>query len=90
MEHRREGASETLRMPLEASWFSPVSKTRKARSERRPLHSRRIPEGWLKISNSEPRATPISVMPQAWAVLTASAVGAEMATMKQEPIAAAF
>jgi hypothetical protein len=46
--------------------------------------------GWLKISNSFPRAIPTRVIPLASAVRTASAVGADMATTAPAPIAAVF
>ncbi len=46
--------------------------------------------GWVKISKPSLRATAISVMPAASAVRTASAVGADTATMTGMPMAAAF
>jgi hypothetical protein len=46
--------------------------------------------GWVKISKPSERAMATSVMPAASAILTASAVGAETATMTGAPIAAVF
>ena len=46
--------------------------------------------GWVNISNPSLRAIAASVMPAASAVRTASAVGAETATMTGAPIAAVF
>lgn len=46
--------------------------------------------GWVKISNPSPRAMAARVMPAASAIRTASAVGAETATMTAAPIAAVF
>ena len=51
--------------------------------------SRVIRSGWAKISKPSPRAIPISVMPAASAVRTASAVGADIATITGAPITAA-
>ena len=56
---------------------------------RRSPH-RRIARGWVKISNPSPRAMATSVMPAASAIRTASAVGAETATMTGAPMAAVF